>query len=136
MLLCPLDADQLDRKSTVKWPLGGHHTCLRRMENGKRSLQAGIRRLWLSPRTLCIYLSPLCGAFSLREGFVCERVTTPTLSFRHSFVDSLLSPSLNSQCTPGGFHSTAETPPPYRSRWLKFFFFFFFITFSRSLPGV
>jgi len=53
------------------------------------------RRLGLSPHALlCLYLSPLCGVFSLREerereGLVCERVTAPTLSLRHSFVGSL-----------------------------------------------
>jgi hypothetical protein len=96
-----LDADQVDRKkkSAVKRPLGGHATC--QGKNGREDLhQAGIP----SPRALSpcpplsVFISSLRGFLVEREGLVCERVTAPTLSLRHSFVGSLsllLSSSLN-----------------------------------------
>jgi hypothetical protein len=56
-----------------------------KMENVKISSQAGI------PSPLAI--SSLRGRL-VEKGLVFERVTAPTLSFRHSFVGSLLSPSL------------------------------------------
>jgi hypothetical protein len=95
-----LDADQVDRKkkSAVKRPLGGHATC--QGKNGREIFtKLEFRRLGLSPHALLsVFISSLRGFLVEREGLVCERVTAPTLSLRHSFVGSLsllLSSSLN-----------------------------------------
>jgi hypothetical protein len=101
--------------------------------------QAGIP----SPRALSpcpplsVFISSLRGFLVEREGLVCERVTAPTLSLRHSFVGSLSLSLSFSQCinTSGRFHSTAEAPPS-RSRWLRSRFTPLSTAFSGTLSGV